>query len=30
MEFLLTWWRERILKVDMKYRSFFQEKGLRP
>ncbi len=28
LEFLLTWWSEHILKVDMKYRGFFVEKGL--
>jgi hemerythrin len=30
LEYLVTWWTQHILKTDMKYRSFFTEKGARP
>ena len=29
LAYLITWWNEHILKVDMKYRGFFMEKGVR-
>jgi hemerythrin len=29
LNFLIDWWQNHILNVDMKYKSFFQEKGIR-
>jgi hemerythrin-like metal-binding protein len=28
LNFLVDWWQNHILNIDMKYKSFFQEKGI--